>query len=304
MKASFAVPCAAAVGGAGAFALRLWQNQTCFEPDTGLPIPGAPAGMVLLGFFAVMAALFSLLAWRLPKDAARFPAAFRANASTALTLPVMGIFLIGISGAMDIAGGLGLLQPLLEGGGMASVSPFPPQVSIILGGLSLISAVGLFSCALDCRPTRSSRSSGSSGRWLLPPVVMLVVHLVLSYRVYSIDPALSAYYVRILAQVFLTLGFYRLSSFAFQSGSSRRLCLYACGGVMFALSAFADSLTNLSAAALYLGGALTLLGFLYLRLAAGERGSAAQPADGETPLEEDLLEDAALREDEPPADEA
>ena len=50
MKQHLLIPLAALLGGAAAFCLRLWQNCTCFEPQTGLPIPGAPAGMVLAVF--------------------------------------------------------------------------------------------------------------------------------------------------------------------------------------------------------------------------------------------------------------
>ena len=62
---------------------------------------------------------------------------------------------------------------------------------------------------------------------LLVPVVCPVIRLVLVYRVDSIDPVLSDYYLELLALVFLTLGFYRLSSFAFGAGRTDRFALYA-----------------------------------------------------------------------------
>ena len=48
MSKQYALPLAAVLGGAAAFVLRLLQNQTGFEPETGLPIPGNLAGMSLV----------------------------------------------------------------------------------------------------------------------------------------------------------------------------------------------------------------------------------------------------------------
>lgn len=45
------------------------------------------------------------------------------------------------------------------------------------------------------------------GSLLLVPVVCFVIRLVLVYRVDSINPVLSDYYLELLALVFLTLGF-------------------------------------------------------------------------------------------------
>ena len=50
MNKKYFLPLLAVLGGGCAFLLRLWQNRTGFEADTGLPIPGAPAGAALAGF--------------------------------------------------------------------------------------------------------------------------------------------------------------------------------------------------------------------------------------------------------------
>ena len=84
------------------------------------------------------------------------------------------------------------------------------------------------------------------------------------YRLDSVNPSLQQYYVTLLALVFLTLGFYRLSSFAFQAGRTRNFSLYTGLAVVCSLAALADGGYYLSSLVLYLGGALTLLGFLSL----------------------------------------
>ena len=105
--------------------------------------------------------------------------------------------------------------------------------------------------------------------------------LVLVYRVDSVDPALEAYYVELLALVFLTLGFYRLSSFAFGAGRTRRFALYTGAAVVLSLAALTDGAAGISSTLLYLGGALTLLGFLLLRLCRPAGDCEAHHSTGE-----------------------
>ena len=99
------------------------------------------------------------------------------------------------------------------------------------------------------------------------PVCCLVVRLVLTYRAVSVDPSLADYYPELLAVVFLTLAFYRLSSFAFRAGRTRRFALYAALAIAFCLAALADR-PDPARLLFYLGGALTLFGFLLQRAAA------------------------------------
>ena len=102
---------------------------------------------------------------------------------------------------------------------------------------------------------------------MLVPVCCLVVRVVLTYRAESSDPSLIGYYPDILAMVFLTLAFYRLSAFAFRAGRSRRFALYTALAAAFCLAALADR-PDPARMAFYAGGALTLFGFLLQRTAA------------------------------------
>lgn len=283
MKKHLALPALAVLGGAAAFLLRLLQNRTGFEAETGLPVPGNVPGLALIALLVLLAAVTCVLVGKLPgEQSPAFPADFSTTEPKLLVLPVMGVLLIALSGLLDLAQGLGISLPSVPNLNDAYVltaamevwfpGPFFSQKALLLMGLlSLASAAGLFLAVVSCRP-REGRKPVPAAALLSAPAA-LVVRLVLTYRIDSVNPALGAYYVELLALVFLTLGLYRLSAFAVQAGRTRRFALYAVPAVVLSLAALADrSIANQSAPLLYLGGALTLLGFLLLRL--------CRPADG------------------------
>ena len=278
MKKQSLLPLLALVGGAVAFVLRLLQNRTGFEAATGLPVPGNVPGLVLIALLAVLALAFLLLVCRLPGETdpgPAFPAGFAAASSAQVFLPVAGALLMALSGLADLAEGLGgvnllaRLQAAADPYGavaMESVSGFASKAQLLLGLLALVSGAAVFLAAAACRRGGRNADAGFQSTLLLLPPVALVVRLVLTYRLDSINPALEAYYVELLALVFLTLAFYRLSSFAFQSGQTRRFTLYACAAVVLCIATLADGGPHLSSLLLYAGGAAALLGFLLLRL--------------------------------------
>ena len=103
MKKQLMIPLLAAPWGAAAFLLRLWQNRTGFEPDTGLPIPGAPAGMVLLAALLVWAVCLGVLVFRLPQEGPpALPRDFPLPDARLLALPVAGVLLMALSGLAAI----------------------------------------------------------------------------------------------------------------------------------------------------------------------------------------------------------
>ena len=289
MKKHLILPALSVLGGAVAFLLRLLQNRTGFEPDTGLPIPGNVPGLALVVLLAVLAAALCVLVWKMPKEAdpgPAFPQDFATTDTRLLTLPVMGVLLIALSGLLDLAGGFGITlggpgDAYVLSAAMESYIPgpaFSQKALLLMGLLSLVSAAGLFLAVLSCRP-REGRAA--NGTLLLIAPAALVVRLVLVYRVDSVDPALEAYYVELLALVFLTLGFYRLSSFAFGAGRTRRFALYTGAAVVLSLAALTDGAAGISSPLLYLGGALTLLGFLLLRLCRPAGDCEAHHSTGE-----------------------
>jgi hypothetical protein len=293
MKKQFSLPAAAVLGGVAAFVLRLLQNRTGYEADTGLPIPGAPAGIALTVWLVILAVVFCLLTVRLPKEGGpgpALPADFYTEDPKLLFLPVMGLMLIAAAGLSDIYEGLGmgnLLSQMASAADPAAVPTsggiFSGRLQLLMGVMSLASAASLLPAAAACRRHADQRQEGQllTSGILLIPSVCLVVRLVLTYRVDSVDPSLGAYYVELLALVFLTLGFYRLASFTVQAGRTRRFALYASAAVTLSITALADGGPHLSSLLLYVGGALTLLGFLLLRLAAPVYQTPPEPKDND-----------------------
>lgn len=256
MKKYLCFPALALAGGAAAFVLRLQFCRTGFESGTGLPVPGNLYGWGSLLLLAVLAVLTVVLSRKLPDekghDSLPFAEAFLSTSAIPLTILVTGIFLLAASGLYDLYSGL-----------LVNAS----RMEIIVGVLTVLSAACLFSVVPLCRKHPDKEPCLTAPNALLVPVCYLVVRLVLTYRVDSVNPSLSLYYVEILSLVFLTLGFYRLSSFAFQVGRTRRFALYAVCAIILCIATLADG-HGLSATLLYAGGAATLLGFLLLRLEA------------------------------------
>jgi len=276
MKKQWMLPLTALAGGAVAFVLRLWQLRAGFEADTGLPIPGSPAGIVPAVFLLVLAAALAALVLRLlPKETGTGPALprhFAARDSRLLMPAVAGLILMALAGLADLWEGLGagsLLQTM-----QAAADPYSAyetvqsfqmagKTQLTLGALSLLSAVSLVPAVLACR--RNPEAPLKTAPALLVPPVALVVRLLAVYRLDSVDPALGHYYVDLLALVFQTLAFYRLSGFAFQAGRTRRFALYTCWAAALSIAALANGGPYLSALLLNVGGSAVLLGFLLLR---------------------------------------
>ncbi|MCI2056178.1 MAG: hypothetical protein LKJ86_03435 [Oscillibacter sp.] len=264
MKKHVAFPLFALLAGAAAFALRLAQNRTGFEVDTGLPIAGNVYAWVLPVVLAVMAAVFFLLSRKLPGETGEtpllFPDYFRADGALPVTILVTGLFLWLLSGAYGIYAGL-----------LVDFS----RIEMLCGILTVLSAGCLFPVVSACR-----RATALNENLVLAPVVYLVIRLVLAYRADSINPALGAYYVEMLALAFLILAFYRASSFAFHAGRTRRFAVYAALAIMLGCATLADSHT-ISDLLLYGGSVIMVLGLLFLRLNSAQAAPSA-PDSGET----------------------
>jgi len=251
-------------GGIAAFLLRLLQNKTGFEGSTGLPVSGNLFALLLPPVLLVFAVALAVLA-REPKSAVKpvFPEDFSTKSSALLSIPVAGILMMGLSGMLLALANISPDTVPVSGGSS-------PQVQLLFGATALIPALALLSAFSACRQQGARESSLRVSRkydpatLLLIPPVGLVIRLVLSYRIYSIDPVLERYYVELLALVFMTLAFYRLSSFAFQAGNPFRFTLYAGLAVILSCAALADG-GALPDLLFYAGGAVTLLGALLMQ---------------------------------------
>ncbi len=284
MNQRYALPLTAALGGAAACVLRLLQNHTGYEAGSGLPIPGNPAALALAVLLAGLAAALALMARLLPAEedpGPVLPRDFSTENAGLLAIPMCGVFLLALSGLSDLAESVSLLPEglvssqhaiygILRAGGLG----FSPQGQMLLGALTLAAAVSLFPVLAGCRRREGGPRHKAPAAITLLPVAALVVRLVLTYRIDSVNPSLTMYYVELLALVFMTLGFYRLSSFTFQAGRTRRFGFYAAGSLVLCAASLADGSAYLSSLLLYAGGALSLTGFLLLRIANGLEAEA------------------------------
>jgi len=283
MKRLSLIPLTALLGGAVSFILRLLQNRTGFEPDTGLAVPGNAPALALVIFLALTAA--ALLAMTLRQygkgvPAPVFPRDFSTDDPRQLTLPVAGSLLVALSGLADMFEGLtggNLLAQIRSAAdpyGLSSPAEalFVPRAQLILGVLSVLAGAALLVSVIACR--RKENVPAYNPTLLLAAPVVLVVRLVLTYRADSINPSLAAYYVSLLALVFLTLTFYRFAAFAFGAGAAGQFAFYASTAVVLCLASLADGGPHLSSLLLCVGGSVFLLGFL-LRMPAGSREEAA-----------------------------
>mgnify|MGYP000996734760 CR=1 FL=1 len=206
MKKYVLWPLLAAIGGVGAFLLRLLQRSTGFEVDTGLPIPGNLYAILLVAWFVVLAAVCLLVARPLlpadREDPPLFPTGFSVASPGLLTPAVMGLFLLTASGVLDLLFGFSGASALTGSGETVTVfvtaqgsQLFSGREHLVVGLLSLLSAASLLPAVPACRirPEGGARKPFQSPL-LLVPVCCLVVRLVLTYRVVSVDPSLTDYW--------------------------------------------------------------------------------------------------------------
>lgn len=243
--------------GCAAFLLRLSQFRDGFEADTGLPIPGNLSGTLLIVLLAAVVVFLLASVRILPDDREApptFPDAFAVLNAAALTPVVIGVFFLAISGGLDILSGFG-----------AAAAFGSQRECLLMGAMSVISAACYVPAIFIFRKKETEAERPWNGKLFLLPVVCLVIRLVLVYRQESVNPALAAYYTELLSLVLLTLALYRLSSFAFQVGQTRRFVLYAVPAAILCAAVLAEG-HSLSMTLFYAGYAILLVGLLNQRM--------------------------------------
>lgn len=274
MKQRLTMPLLAVLLGLAGFLLRLLQNLTGFEADTGLPLSGNVPAVLLPVLLAAAAVLLFLTARALPKGPVGqpFSAVFRAEDPRVLTALVLGVFLMAASGVLEIT------NTFLESGSVEYLTAdglvlLNDRVGVIsaraMGALSVAAAVSAFPAVMAVR-----RENVSPLPVLAAPICLLA-RLVFAYRVHSVDPVLADYYLELLSLILLILALYRLSGFAAGCGSPRFFGIYSGLTTVLALTLLADGIRP--AALLTLGGAVMLTGFQVLLTAPTDPD--ADPAD-------------------------
>ena len=264
--------------GAAGFALRLLQNRTGFEPDTGLPIPGNIPAMALPALLVLAAVAVYLLACRcLPQKAEEksFGELFRLEDKGGLSAVLAGGCIMAASGVLELLDTVGGSAAAVSADGMevVAVGAGTGGSGMAIGVLSAAAGIYLVAGAILCRKEHTQPLI------LLAVPVCLLVRLILVYRLRSTDPVLADYYLEILGLMFLILAVYRLSGFAVQMGRPRLFAFYAGVTAVLALMMLPDGVS--SAVLLMLGGALALTGFQWMLQA----DAAVRPSDGRTDTE-------------------
>ena len=213
----------------------------------------------------------SLLCRQLPNEKGPshlpFSVHFASRSSAAWALVVGGIFLWCLSGLASLLPMLlsrGVLYTSTASGLYYPVSAVTRRVSMLLAALLIPAALCFFPSVIAGRRGEDRQVNGNL---LLLPVIYLILRLTISFREMSINASQQVYYVELLALILLTLSLYRLSSFAFQCGNTRRFALYSVPAAILCITALADA-ASLSDRLFFCGGGALALGFLMLRLSA------------------------------------
>lgn len=240
--------------GLALFAVRLLQLRTGFDPDTGLAVPTIYGSVLAKGIVVWMIAEAVRCLLRVPRTKAGFYEAFET--------PVKSVPLLAAGSVLLAAGGVLMVLQALPVRGVAAMAAGVLAVAAG-GGLVLL--------------TRQIRQGEPLTAFpLLPAMFFSVFFLLAIYLPAESDPVLSRFYIPVLAAALAAVAFSMLASFLRREGSLRA---FVCAGdmaVFLCLTAAADGVGSPEKMLLFVGCALVLSVFLFLR-----RDRAAE----ETPVE-------------------
>ncbi|WP_409968994.1 hypothetical protein RFF05_03230 [Bengtsoniella intestinalis] len=233
-------PLVALLGGVVAGGLRLGQQQTGFDGETGLSVAGNGYALGLLAL-AVVCVVFSVVAGRGLKTKDTSYVKVFLGGTMALSCMVLGIFIVIASGVwMGIAAfGVSQLDLMVSCG-------------VVLGG------VGLLGIVPACR-AGSTKTVDSV--FALLAVVAAVVLLIVCYRQVAINPVLWDYGVEVLALSAVLLALFHLVGFGFGMGKPHHFCGSATMAIVLCGAMLADGL-DLGMTLYFAGNGILLLGFL------------------------------------------
>lgn len=222
------------------FCLRLAQNRTGFDPETGLAVPNTPR-LVLIACVVLCAVAEIALCLRLPKEKARFADCF---AVPERETPFLAAGSVLISG-----GGAVLLVSALPRRGIAAMAA---GVTAVAAGLGLLLLV------------KRLRAGGAVSVLPVLPVMFFSVFFVLAvYLPAESDPVLARFWVPVLAAALTAYAFSLLGGFLRGESSRRTFVPVADMAVLLCITALADA-GGLGRMLLFAGCATVLVTFLAL----------------------------------------
>lgn len=241
------------LGGAAGFGLRKWQLSAGFEPDTRLPIPGAPSALLLIVLSIVVAAGLALLLWP-SKDSVPVDVAFSAgrNNTLYLTAAVLAGFLLLVSTGFELFSFSSAFGAVGEDANQAS-----RLASMVLPPLRILFCVAGLPCTLLWAKKLYRGEDAKEQLPLLELCLLFCLWLITDYQSRAADPIILDYVYEVFAIVCSLLGLYYLASWSFQTGKPRRTMFFCLMGSYFSLVTLADAHT---------GSELARLGFAILFL--------------------------------------
>ena len=265
MRKEIIVPAVAVIGGGVGFALRRWGLDTGFEPDTGLPIPGAPATMALIALSAVMVVVLALLCWSGKTAFSGYGQAFQAKGNTLYA--TAGV----LSGFLLLGAGVLLAAEPLMGGELVYTRLITAVLALVAGGCVV----------LTVRDNFRGESEGKYSFKLLMPAYAFCVWLIAAYQVRAGDPVQLDYVYELFAIITGLLGLYFAAGFSFDKGRCVPTVFFSLLGVYFSLTTLADS-HDWASMALYGFTILYLLASSALLLHNAARPLPQEPVENDT----------------------
>lgn len=239
MRKSVVLPILAFVGGAGGFLLRRWELASAFEPDTGLPIPGAPAAWALIALSVAMLAVFMGLCRGkhnpFPKG---YDGAFAAKGNTLyISAMVLSAALLLVSGVLEL---MGLSQAYATASMTQGINP---MLSTLPKALLAVLTLGCVFCVLSVgKNGYRGEGKGKFKAALLMPAYMACLWLISAYQTRAGDPVRQDYIYELLAIIAALLGFYFTAGFSFEKkGKVFFAALFSLMGVYLSLTTLADA---------------------------------------------------------------
>jgi hypothetical protein len=226
--------------------LRHTQNQTGFDPDTGLAL-FSMSGILLVVGLILSAAVLAVTEWVLfRREGRRRPsltAHFAPPGKVATPVLVAGCLLLALGGAVEFIS-------LLSGDGNV--------VGAITGLLAIASCLGLLALARQLKDGEAD-SVGP----ILPALFFSVFFVLAVYLPCASDPVLPRFYLRVLASALDAYAFSLLAGFLRRETSSQLFELTAVLAVVTSIAAMADE--GLANRLLFAGCACILAVFIHLQ---------------------------------------
>lgn len=240
------------LGGLGAI-LRSWQMNSAFEETQGLHIPGSAASPVLVAFFVLAAAVFLLMAHKMPARPqvkgriSRWDLVFAAEGN------ILYLTAMVLAGLLTLAAAFFLFR---EAAQVIAVRKATGEgdnglLQIILALCTIPTCAAM---AASARGAYRMKGRGKENGALLLPVLLTCLWLLEAYRANAADPVVWHYAPLLLAIVFGLLFYLDCAGLAFEMGHARRMLWLAAMTVV--ASAVALASVPGSAMLLLLGGQL------------------------------------------------